>query len=82
MSEEQKPEGIDEAADVAAEAAIAANQIMVVTTAPGVFGIEGVAPVGTKRAIHPKAFSSAWMRPATQADRKKLDKARAKESDA
>ena len=40
----------------------------VVTTAPGTFGPLGIAPVGTKAAILPSAYSEIWMKPVTPRD--------------
>lgn len=54
---------------------LAADQVNIVTTGPGTFGPEGLAAVGSKRAISVAAFSATWMRPAALVDRNKLVKA-------
>jgi hypothetical protein len=38
--------------------------VNVVTTAPGVWGVDGVIPVGTRMEVPVEAFSANWMKPA------------------
>lgn len=53
------------------------DTVNIVSTAPGTFGPEGIAPVGTKATIKVLAFSSEWMAPATKADAEKIAAAKA-----
>jgi hypothetical protein len=91
MSDQLTPEQIAEAeakaeAEAAAKAesdAIAAKEfaaakemINIITTDRGTFGVEGIAPVGTKRAIHYTAFSDKWMKCADLMSQQRLKKLR------
>lgn len=51
--------------------------ITIVTTAKGTLGAGGIVPVGTVAEIAVTAFSANWMKPKTQADKKKIDAAKA-----
>ena len=67
-------EAADAAQAEAAKAALAADKEMVdiVTTAPGTFGLEGIAQVGTKRTVHYTAFADTWMKPANLMSQQRL----------
>jgi hypothetical protein len=56
----------------AAPEAMPADEVMVVVTAPGSFGPEGLAAVGEKRLIPVAVFSPTWMRPADAASAKRV----------
>lgn len=43
---------------------VEAKTVNVITTAPGVWGVQGLVSVGTKMEIPVEAFSANWMKPA------------------
>jgi hypothetical protein len=59
-----------------------AETIDIVTTAPGTFGAEGIASVGTKRPIHYTAFAETWMKPANLVSQQRLKKLQKRDSEA
>ena len=68
-----------EAEAKAAEQAAAKGMINIITTDRGTFGLEGIAPVGTKRLIHFTEFSEKWMKPADLISAQRLKKLRKEE---
>lgn len=70
-------EGEDQANETEAVATDAPDDketIDVVTTAIGTFGVDGIAPIGTRRAIHYSAFAESWMKPANLMSTQRLKK--------
>ena len=62
------------------EFAAAKEMIDIITTDRGTFGLEGIAPVGTRRSIHYTAFSEKWMKPANLMSQQRLKKLRGGEA--